>query len=106
MMFNKPSDWTLKDWLNSRARYYLNEIPKNVIEWVYPKDMTDEEKAEHPTYKTVGGYLKVLDEADCAQIWWDGAEQYKKDEIMNLPNFDTEIFRQCTGIRIERKVET
>ena len=32
-------------------------------------DMTDEEKAGHPTHETTGGYLKVLDESECAQFW-------------------------------------
>ena len=29
--------------------------------------MTDEEKAEHQTHETTGGYLKVLDEAESSQ---------------------------------------
>ena len=100
MMFNKPSGWTLRDWLNSEARYYLNQIPKNVVEWVYSSDMTDEEKAAHPEHETTGGYLKVLDESECAQIWWDGVSEHVKCVIMDLPNFDAEIFRRCTGIKV------
>ena len=45
MFFNKPSDWTYNDWLRSDARYLLNRIPKNVVEWIYSEDMTDEEKS-------------------------------------------------------------
>ena len=100
MMFNKPSGWTLRDWLNSEARYYLNQIPKNVVEWVYSSDMTDEEKAAHPEHETTGGYLKVLDESECAQVWWDGVSEHVKCVIMDLPNFDAEIFRRCTGIKV------
>lgn len=37
-------DWTYNDWLRSDARYLLNRIPKNVVEWIYSEDMTDEEK--------------------------------------------------------------
>ena len=62
-MFNKPSNWTYRMWLNSEARYLLNQIPKNVVEWIYSLYMSDEEKAEHPEHKTTGGYLKVLDES-------------------------------------------
>ena len=100
MMFNKPSGWTLRDWLNSEARRYLNQIPKNVVEWVYSSDMTDEEKAAHPEHETTGGYLKVLDESECAQVWWDGVSEHVKCVIMDLPNFDAEIFRRCTGIKV------
>ena len=99
-MFNKPSSWTLRDWMNSDARYYLNQIPKNVVEWVWSSDMTDKEKKEHPEYKTTDGYLKVLDESECAQIWWDGVDEHVHGIIKALPNFDAAIFEKCTGIKI------
>ena len=105
-MFNKPSDWSYRNWLNSDARYLLNQIPKNVVEWVYSKDMTDEEKAEHPTHETTGGYLKVLDESECCQLWWDGLNEQQREVIFSLPNFDSDIFEQCTGIKIEKEGET
>lgn len=47
LMFNKPSDWTFRDWWNSEARYLLNRIQKNVLEWIWSDDMTDEEKEQH-----------------------------------------------------------
>ena len=103
MFFNKPSDWTYNDWLRSDARYLLNRIPKNVVEWIYSKDMTDEEKAEHPTHETTGGYLKVLDESECSQIWWEGLSEYHRDIIRSLPNFDATIFEQCTGIKVGKE---
>ena len=99
-MFNKPSDWTLRDWWNSRACYLMNQIPKNVVEWIPNYRMTNEEKAAHPEYKTTEGYLKVLDESENAQLWWDSLNDEDRDEIKALPNFDAEIFRECTGIRI------
>ena len=101
MMFNKPSDWTFRKWLESDARWLLNHIPKNVTAWVYACDMTDQEKADHPEHKTTGGYLKTLDEADAAQTWWDGLDQCKRDIILDLPNFDADIFFKCTGINVK-----
>ena len=101
MLFDKPTDWTYRHWLNSHARRLLNDIPKNVVEWVYSEDMTEEEKETHPTHETTGGYLKVLDESESAQIWWDGLCEDEKDTIKELPNFDAEIFRKCTGIKVE-----
>lgn len=100
MMFNKPTDWTYRDWLNSDARYLLNQIPKDVVEWVYPSDMTDKEKADHPEHETTGGYLKVLEESGCGQIWWNSLRENYKEIIRSLPNFDPDIFEQCTGIKI------
>ena len=103
MLFNKPSDWTYGDWYGSYARRVLNTIPKDVVEWIYESDMTDGEKAVHPYYKTTGGYLKVLDESECAQIWWDGLPEYMRDAIREIPNFDAEIFEECTGIKVGGK---
>ena len=101
LMFNKPSDWTFRDWWNSEARYLLNKIQHNVLEWIWSDDMTDEEKEQHPEYETTGGYLKELDESECGQIWWDSLSDHEKDVIKSLPNFDSEIFEQVTGVHIE-----
>ena len=100
-LFNKPSPWTYSDWLDSGARYLLNQIPKNVAEWVWTEDMTDEEKAQYPTHKTTGGYLKVLDEADCAALWWGTLDDADKQTIMSIPNFDKAVFEEITGIDVE-----
>ena len=100
MFFNKPSTWSFEDWLRSDARYLMNQIPKKVVEWVYSEDMTDEEKLAHPSHETTGGYLKVLDESECGQIWWDGLSEHNRNIIRALPNFDPDIFEQVTGIKI------
>ena len=101
MLFNKPSDMTYRDWYESDARYLLNQIPKDVVEWIWSDNMTDEEKEQHPEYKTTDGYLKVLDESECGQIWWGSLSDRQKNIIKAIPNFDAEIFFQCTGIRVD-----
>lgn len=101
MLFNKMSNMTYREWLNSDAKYLMNRISKNVVRWVCEDNMSDEEKMDNPTYKTTGGYLKVLDESECAQLWWDELSDYNKNIITNLPNFDAEIFRKCTGIKVK-----
>lgn len=101
LIFNKPSNWTFKDWVNSDARYLLNNIPKNVTEWVYSSDMTEQEKEAHPEHETTGGYLKVLDESNCAQTWWNALSSKQKNIIKALPNFDAEIFEQITGVKTD-----
>ena len=94
---------TYREWIDSDARCLLNQIPKDVVEWVYEEYMTDEEKAANPTYETTGGYLKVLDESECGQIWWDSLTDDKKNIIKSIPNFDAEIFKQCTGIKVVKE---
>jgi hypothetical protein len=102
MMFNKPSEWTLGDWYLSQARNIMNECPVDYTDniWVMTCNMTDEEKAEHPEYVDIGGYLKsVKHEAD-RQKWWDELPASYKEVVMGLPNFDADIFFECTGIRV------
>ena len=101
MMFNKPSDITYQDWINSDARHLLNQIPKVVVEWICSSDMTDEEKAAHPEHKTTGGYLKVLDKSECSQIWWDELDNSQKEIIKSMPNFNKSIFEEITGIKVD-----
>ena len=100
-LFNKPSEWTYEDWLNSKARYLLNQIPGDVLKYIYLSDMTDEEKAAHPEAETTGGYLKILDNSECAVIWWCGLSGRQKAVITAIPNFDKEIFKQITGIDVD-----
>lgn len=100
-LFNKPSSWTYRDWLNSEARYLMNQIQGDILEWVYLSDMTDEEKAAHPEAETTGGYLKELDNPESAVIWWRLLDQRKKNVIMKIPNFDKAIFKEITGIDVD-----
>ena len=101
----KEREYGNMPWLCSDARYLLNHIPKNVVEWVCEEYMTDEEKAAHPTYETTGGYLRVLEESESAQIWWDGLSKTDKSIIKAIPNFDGKIFEECTGIKIREVSE-
>ena len=100
-LFNKPSSWTYRDWLNSEASYLMNQIQGDILEWVYLSDMTDEEKAAHPEAETTGGYLKELDNSECAVIWWRSLNQRQKNVIMAIPNFDKAIFKEITGIDVD-----
>ena len=99
-LFDKSSDWTYRDWLDSDARYLLNQIQKDVLEWISEYDMTDEEKEANPAYTTTGGYLKVLDESECAQLWWNDLKVGERETIRSIPNFDKDKFEQITGIKI------
>ena len=101
-LFNKPSDWTYRDWLDSDARYLLNQIPGDVLEYVWFEDMTDEKRAEHPEAEVTGGYLKESHDSKTVQDWWDTLSEEQKKIIKSLPNFDAEIFKKITGIEVEK----
>ena len=100
-LFNKPSDWTYRDWLNSDARYLLNQIPSDVLKYVRFEYMTDEEKAAHPEAEITGGYLKQLDNSERGSIWWRGLKDSEKAAIKAIPNFDRGIFWEITGVYVE-----
>lgn len=100
LMFNKPSGMTAHQWLVHPAKALLNRIPKVMVEWVRTDNMTEEEKKLYPTYKTTGGYLKVSDASESVQRWWDELDPWEQEIILQLPNFDAEIFYMCTNIRV------
>lgn len=96
-LFDKPSEWTYLDWLNSEARHLLLQIPHEAVQYIRFEKMTDEEKAAHPEAETTGGYLKERDLAECAVIWWKGLSDKDKAVITSMPNFDRAIFKAITG---------
>ena len=99
-MFNKPTDWTFEQWFNCRARYLLNQIDDFPLEYVRFDSMTDDEKAAHPEAETTSGYLKERTTADNARKWWAELSSDERNVILGLPNFDSEIFKEITGIDV------
>ncbi len=105
MFFNKPSNWTYDEWLNSEAYSILEKIPCDTTIWATSENMSDKEKKENPSYIITGGYLKILDELNSRQVWWDNLEPLEKNIIKAIPNFDGDIFEQCTGIKVNIESE-
>ena len=99
-LFDKPSDWTYRDWLNSDARYILNNMPTDEIDWVYSEDMTDEEKEKHPEHEITGGFLRTLSKSSERQTWWNDLGEHWENEVKSIPNFDEKVFERITGIKI------
>ena len=60
--------------------------------------MTDQEKSDHPSYETTGGYLKKRDISKAYQEWWDRLSGDQKQIIREIPNFDAKKFGMITGI--------
>ena len=97
-MFNNMSDWTINDWENSDARHIMNTCPYTHSNFIDKSDMTDEEKENHPEYKTIGGFVKVfIVTKKEKEDWWNKLSDEDKDIIKSLPNFDFDIFRKCVG---------
>lgn len=68
-MFNKPSSWTMEDWVRSEARSII---------------------------------IGIFMDKENKQDRWDKLDKKDKATVMSLPNFDADIFEECTGIRVEQ----
>ena len=100
MLFNKPSKWTFQEWHNSSARAIMACCPSEAITWIKYANMTAEEKESHAECETTRGYLKEINYIDKRQAWWDNLPETDRRTVMDLPNFDPEIFEACTGIKV------
>lgn len=67
-LFNKPSCWTLEDWMDSDAKQILSDMPKD----------------SNPAFRQAWWNVELTDE--------------QKEIIKMLPNFDSDIFELITGI--------
>jgi hypothetical protein len=98
--------------------YIFNKIAENVsrvdidtyldiylTEWVLPEDMTEQEKADNPSWETCEGFLRERGFKEACVLAWSKADQETKDRFLNLPNFDADIFFEITGIEVEGKEE-
>lgn len=99
-LFNQPSDWTYQDWLHSDARSILSRCPKTLT-WTNDEDMTENEKEIHPEYSMTGEFLKQTKELKAIrQEWWNSLPVEEKAMVKAIPNFDADIFYECTGIKV------
>ena len=102
LMFNKPSSWTIGDWKKSKACEILNKMPTNKLEWIELANMSDDEKELYPSCETTGGYLKNIKvTVEDKQNWWNNLSESDRKEVLSLPNFDKNIFKEITGIDVE-----
>ena len=97
-IFDKESDWTIDDWINSDARCIMNTCPYTYSSFIDESEMNNEEKENHPEYETIGGYVKTfIATKEDKEKWWNELDEDKKDVIKALPNFDFGKFRECVG---------
>ena len=79
-LFNQLSNWTLEDWHNSEAKKILD-----IYVSVSPAEKTKEEIFEEQ------------------QKNWGELSQEEKETVMSIPNFDKAIFKEVTGIDVDRE---
>jgi len=94
-MFNRDTAFKRKE-INIPQCFYFD-----LTSWIGHDTATDEEKE---TYKkeieVCGGFLKTISYKDAFKRAWENASESEKEEVKELPNFDTDIFFEISGIRI------
>lgn len=98
-LFNKDSGWAFLGTKHRKFRHIITKYQKPLSEWISECDMSQEEKDKYPTYKTTGVYLKVNKDR-CNTI---NISEEDREFLLNVPNFDAKIFKECTGIDIDNE---
>ncbi len=101
IIFNKETNMTWEEWRNSEVYYILAKNTKT--QWIYYEDMTDEEKEKYPSAKTCNGYLKEIERAESSKKWWNKLSKEEKVIIIQLPNFNLDIFNDIMELEISKE---
>ena len=88
-IFNVQTDWTLKEFYNSK--YY-----DAILSSDFP--LTEWKNDYNPSENGVDGKLIVNSYEDACRRWWNGMSQINKDIIKSIPNFNVDVFCDITGI--------
>ena len=88
-IFNVQTDWTLKEFIQSK--YYDAIISSDfpLTEWEYLSESPE---------NGVDGRLKVNTYEDACRCWWERMSEKNKAIIKDIPNFDIDVFCDITGI--------
>jgi hypothetical protein len=74
-----------------------------LCEWIPESKMTDEEKINEVDFHTREGYLKTYDYKQAWKNFWNKTDNENKKLILDLPNFDADIFEDITGINVNNE---
>jgi hypothetical protein len=96
--FNKDSKMTWDEWYDHPA--YSLSFGLNIAVWIPLANMTDDEKNENPKALVCKGYVKVFTYHEAWANLWKTLDDDQKNSFKTLPNFDSDIFKEITGIEL------
>ena len=98
-MFNKNTEIKREDIEFPSFLYF------NLTVWVSHDTATEKEKEEHKQeIETCGGFLKSLEYKDAFRLAWDKADKEEHKRLLELPNWNNEIFKEISGIDAEAEI--
>ena len=68
--------------------------------WVAAADMSDQEKADNPTFQTCRGYLRTNDWHEEWRKTYANASAEDIQKVCDLPGFNAVIFKEITGLAL------
>lgn len=95
-IFNCDSGMTAEEFYESKYYEALMSSPFVLTEWV---EYTEEEK-DTDAKRSVGGYLKKRTYKEACANWWANMADENRSIIMSMPNFDSDVFFDITGIKV------
>ena len=73
--------------------------------WVSYDTATEEEKEKHKKeIETNGGYFKTLKYKEAWRLAWNRASKKEHEQLLELPNWNNEVFKEITGIDAEAEI--
>ena len=101
LVFNK--ECSRKVWNNTTKPdfIYFNYLTK----FIWSSNMTDEEKIKHPEHECLGGYLRKMTYKEAFKYSWENADKEDRKLVLELPNFDNEIFKEISGIDVLKELK-
>ena len=101
LVFNK--ECKVSNWENAIKPdfIYFDYLTK----FIWSSGMTEQEKEEHPEHECLEGYLKKMTYHEAFKYSWENADKEDRKLVLNLPNFDNEIFKEISGIDVLKELE-
>ena len=78
-----------------------NQIKITLTKWTDYKEL--EKSEQTATAKQLGGLLKTFSYEDAWLNFWNEATREQKNCILDLPEFDADIFKKITGIDVKKR---
>jgi hypothetical protein len=95
--FNKDSNITYSEFIKGNMVYPNLKI----CSWVNYKDLPKDEQTTDT--KNMDGKLKTLTYKEAWKEYWTRASDEDKKWFKNLPNFDSSLFEEITGIKVDEQ---